>query len=176
MSPRPGVAKAKGCWGCSPCLVRGYGVTITHSLSYADHYSWYIYWWSPSEGLLIIIITYLQVEREQAWCWSQSDGSLYNHPRRLLFHLSVFRFSYFSLCICISTQFYPVVKLIHILILIIISTITNNSAVSKFAVFVSKYIFSWFNERQLWTLGAQKFLIRFCSYGLQNSSNWIGPW
>ena len=85
---------------------------------------------------------YFQVEREQTWCWSQSYGSLHNHPGRLLFHLNVFL--YLSLCICIYTLFYSVAKATHILLL------ASSSASSLTAVrflnllsFMSKYIFRW---------------------------------
>ena len=110
---------------------------------------------------------YFQVQRGQVRRWSQSDGSLHDQPRRLLFHLNVYLFSYF----CISLRVfvflhYSTLSATLTRILLLISIITNSSVISWFAVFLSKYIFSLFNT----LLGLEIFLARFGSYGLQTFS------
>ena len=116
-------------------------------------------------------IMYFQDKWGQAGSWSESDGSVHDHPRRLLFHLncisvslyfcisiflylyiSVFLYLYISVflyfCISLGVYLYLYTILLcrqshpHSFTRVTISIITNSSAVSKFAVFMSKYIFS----------------------------------
>ena len=96
-------------------------------------------------------IMYFQDERGQAGSWSESDGSVHDHPGRLLFHLnciSLFLYLYISVSLSLCILYLYTILLCrqshpHSFTRVIISIITDSSAVSKFAVFMSKYIFRW---------------------------------
>ena len=117
---------------------------------------------------------YFQDKRGQGGSWSESDGSVHDHPRRLLFHLNVFLYFCLSVslyfCISVSLSLYLYLHTIllcrqshpHSFTLVIISIITNSSAVSKSAVFYVKihiqlkgnsldigpenFLFTWFSN------------------------------
>ena len=112
-------------------------------------------------------IMYFQDKWGQAGSWSESDGSVHDHPGRLLFHLNVFLYLCLSVslyfCISVSLSVYLYLHTIllcrqshpHSFTRVIISIITDSSAVSKFAVFYVKIYLQ------------MKGNSTFCSHGLQ---------